>query len=382
MNPELGGPSQGIRNSIPQLEAIGVHNEVLSLDDPASPFLEKEVFRINAIGTGRGPWRYHAGFEPWLEKNIERFDVIIIHGLWLYTSHATTKVVRNLKKKDRRGKIPRVYVMPHGMLDPYFQKAEGRKIKAARNWLYWKLIERRVINEADGLIFTCEEELRLARTTFGGYRPKNEVNVGYGTTNPPVYNHKMKASFAEKLSRPGDSPYLLFLSRIHSKKGVDILIEAYREIKKQQINVPKLVIAGPGLDTDYGKRIHALAEHDDDIVFTGMLTGDAKFGALYGCEAFILPSHQENFGIAIAEALACHKPAMISNKVNIWREIKEAGAGLVEDDTKEGVIQLLKSWLALSSAQKIKMTENAGNVFRQQFSTEQFALRLKELFNS
>ncbi|MET0465736.1 MAG: glycosyltransferase [Chitinophagaceae bacterium] len=382
MNPELGGPSQGIRNSIPQLEALGVHNEVLSLDDPASPFLAKEVFTINAIGAGRGPWRYNAGFEPWLEKNIERFDVIIIHGLWLYTSHATAKVIRNLKKKQGQRKIPRVYVMPHGMLDPYFQKAEGRKIKAARNWLYWKLIERRVVNEADGLIFTCEEELRLARTTFSGYRPKKEINVGYGTTDPPVYNDKMKTAFAETVGKPFEGPYLLFLSRIHSKKGVDILIEAYREIKKQQIGVPRLVIAGPGLDTDYGKRIRALAGNDDDIVFTGMLRGDAKFGALYGCEAFILPSHQENFGIAIAEALACHKPAMISNKVNIWREIKEAGAGLIEEDTKEGVQKLLRGWLELSSTQKTKMTENAGNVFRQQFSTEQFAIRLKELFTS
>jgi glycosyltransferase involved in cell wall biosynthesis len=70
-----------------------------------------------------------------------------------------------------------------------------------------------------------------------------------------------------------------------------------------------------------------------------------KWGVLYGCEAFVLPSHQENFGIAVVEALACGKPVLISDQVNIWREIVEDGAGIAEADTEEGVVKLLKKFL-------------------------------------
>ena len=77
----------------------------------------------------------------------------------------------------------------------------------------------------------------------------------------------------------------------------------------------------------------------------GMLSGAAKWGALYGCEAFVLPSHQENFGIAVVEALACGRPVLISDQVNIWREIVEDGAGIAEADTEEGVEKLLRRFL-------------------------------------
>ena len=79
-----------------------------------------------------------------------------------------------------------------------------------------------------------------------------------------------------------------------------------------------------------------------------MLTGHAKWGAFYGAEAFILPSHQENFGIAVVEALACGKPVLISKQVNIWHEIIEGGGGLVEEDTTAGTLRLLESWQRLS----------------------------------
>ena len=94
------------------------------------------------------------------------------------------------------------------------------------------------------------------------------------------------------------------------------------------------MIAGPGLDTAFGREMRQLAESlcpqpstltpQPAVFFPDMLTGDAKWGALYGCEAFVLPSHQENFGIAVVEALACGKPVLISNQVNIWREIEAA----------------------------------------------------------
>src|SRR5690606_1516839 len=133
------------------------------------------------------------------------------------------------------------------------------------------------------------------------YTPKKELNVGYGIAEPPSFNPEMLQRFFELCPEAKDKKYLLFLSRIHEKKGVDLLIKAYLQLKEKylQEELPLLVIAGPGLDTDYGKVIHQLVKQNGElnqsVFFPGMLTEGAKWGAFYGCEAFVLPSHQENF---------------------------------------------------------------------------------------
>lgn len=376
MNPSTGGPCQGLRNSIPELEKLGIHREVVSLDDPGASFLGKDSFPIHALGPGKGPWCYSAKLIPWLVQNLERFDVVIVNGLWLYHGYAVKKALYQFKSKKSGQKLPELFVMPHGMLDPYFQKASGRKLKALRNWVYWKTIESKIVNSADGLLFTCEEELRLARVPFRPYRPKKEVNVSYGIATPPAASEASRMAFAGKCPELGDEPYLLFLSRIHNKKGTDLLLQAYKLLLEEpgiDINsIPKLVIAGPGLETRYGKRLEKIVAETpilaDRVFFPGMLSGDAKWGAFYGCEGFILPSHQENFGIAVAESLACSKPVLISDQVNIWREIIQAGSGIVAPDTLEGTLELLKTWVALPAKEKSRMGVKAKQTFEGHFA--------------
>jgi len=376
MNPESGGPCQGIRNSIPELLKLGVETEVVSFDDPDELFLKKDKFLIHPIGKPKGVWAYNSEFKRWLTDNIGRFDVIIIHGLWLYHSFAANRVIQKYRKQNLSGS-PKVYVMPHGMLDPWFQKAEGRKLKAIRNWFYWRVIEKKVVNEADGLLFTSAEELRLARIPFKPYYPKAELNVGYGISPPPQETSDLIKAFEKLCPSVQDSSYILFLSRIHFKKGVDLLIRAYISLKAGGHKLPKLVIAGPGIDTAYGNEMKALAEDEKDIFFPGMLTGDAKWGAFYGAEAFILPSHQENFGISVAEALACGKPVLISNQINIWREIDSGKGGIVEDDTFEGTKKLLLNWINLTDSGKKNMSDHAVTVYDRHFAIGPAALKLK-----
>jgi glycosyltransferase involved in cell wall biosynthesis len=114
------------------------------------------------------------------------------------------------------------------------------------------------------------------------------------------------------------------------------------------------------------------------IFFPGMLTGEAKWGAFYGAEAFILPSHQENFGIAVAEALACGKPVLISNQVNIWHEINKSSAGLVENDNLSGVINLLEHWMQMTNGQKNEMGANALFLYKNQFDAAAAAKQMLE----
>lgn len=377
MNPAHGGPAQGIRNSIPALERLGIHNEVVCFDLPTESFLKRDPFVIYAIGPSRSPYGYCSKLHSWLKDNLHQFDAVIIHGLWLYNSFGTYRVWKTIKKQN--GSAPKLFVMPHGMLDPYFQKAANRKLKAIRNWLFWWLVERRVVNSADGILFTCEQELLLARQTFGRYQPRKELNVSYGIPPAPSNSAKLIHEFQLVCGIQFNQPYWLFLSRVHEKKGTDLLIKAYQKLLSETGALPSLVIAGPGLDTAYGKAMVELAKPTPEIQFAGMLTGDAKWGALHGCELFVLPSHQENFGIAVVEALACGKPVLISKQVNIWQEINHENAGLIDEDTPEGVLRLLTDWSNLSNEARTLMGERAKATYRNYFTIEQAAKRMAQV---
>jgi glycosyltransferase involved in cell wall biosynthesis len=401
MDPASGGPCQGIRNAIPQLQKLGVKNEVVCLDSPGAAYIKNDSFTIHAIGPSKGPWQSGEHLIPWLLSNLNRFDAIVVHGLWLYHGYAVRKALKKFKEamhvKNNGFGMPKLFVMPHGMLDPYFQKAEGRKLKAFRNWLYWKIIESKLVNEADGVLFTCETELLLARRTFKPYKPKKELNVGYGIAAPSAFDPSFIDAFQLKCKGLNNAPYLLFLSRIHEKKGVDLILNAYAKAIREAIrnskvlpngdaresaSFPKLVLAGPGMDTPFGEKIKKLKETDplldNNVFFPGMLSGDAKWGALYGCEFFILPSHQENFGIAVAEALACGKAVLISDQVNIWREIQNDGAGFVEEDTLEGTQKLIKRFANLQADERAVLRQKAYNCYKNYFTIEAAAARFTE----
>jgi glycosyltransferase involved in cell wall biosynthesis len=130
-------------------------------------------------------------------------------------------------------------------------------------------------------------------------------------------------------------------------------------------------MAGPCADEQYLHQLRALASNaGDSILFPGMLTGDTKWGALSTAEAFVLPSHQENFGIAVVEALACGTPVLISNKINIWREIEADGAGYVENDDLAGTSNLLSRWLAAPAEIRLRMQQSARECFANRFEIE------------
>lgn len=385
MDPKMGGVCQAIRMIVKGLTELGVHNEVASLDATDAQFLAHDTFTTHSLGPSVGPWAYAPALRAWLKQNLASFDVVIVHGLWLYHGFAAYQEVRELRKKKALTQ-PKLFVMPHGMLDPYFQRAVGRKLKAYRNIIYWKLLEKQLINFADGLLFTCEEEQRLAQLPFTPYRPKQELVVGLGVESPPTFTTAMREAFLAYCPSLRNQPYLLFLSRIHEKKGVEMLLQAYAHLSDNSSGpVPALVIAGPGLDTTYGKRMQQLATnspHAANILFPGMLMGNQKWGAFFGCEAFVLPSHQENFGIAVVEALGCAKPVLISNQVNIWAEIIAANGGLVAADTEEGTTALLAQWQELAQDKQQQMASAAYTAFTTSFAAETTSKKMLAAFAS
>ena len=116
----------------------------------------------------------------------------------------------------------------------------------------------------------------------------------------------------------------------------------------------------------------------DSIFFPGMLMKESKWGAFYGCQAFVLPSHQENFGIAVVESLACGKPVLISNQVNIWREIEKQEGGIIADDTIDGTRKLIEGWTGLSKERQRYLGVGARRAFEANFAMEPAARRLAE----
>jgi glycosyltransferase involved in cell wall biosynthesis len=110
-----------------------------------------------------------------------------------------------------------------------------------------------------------------------------------------------------------------------------------------------------------------------------MLQGDLKWGAFHASDVFILPSHQENFGVAVAEALGCGLPALISDKVNVWREIEADGAGLVAADTVDGTEKNLLRWLELDPAARDAMRAQATLTFKARFRIETMVSALTAL---
>jgi glycosyltransferase involved in cell wall biosynthesis len=406
MDPKKGGVSAAVNTMAEELAKMGISNEVVHLD-LLDPIPTNCLYRTIALGPTTGKWRYNKDLISWLLNNFFRFDTIIVHGLWLYSSFAVYKALRKHRKfvaeQDKVQNVPKVFIMPHGMLDPYFQTAPGRKFKAIRNWFYWKVIESRVINNADGLLFTCKEERLLAKQPFNPYRPKRDLVIGMGVKEPPILTMAMSQSFFKKCTGVSGSKYFLFLSRIDEKKGIDILLLAYARFLKNTAQlkfktidgvdefnvetdersveqVPKLVIAGPGLETPFGKKMKEIVKNNSllksNVFFPGMLEGDAKWGAFYGADVFVLPSHQENFGIAVVEALACSKPVLISKQVNINQEIDEDGAGIVSPDTLEGTYASLQTWNSTSDFEKLKMANRARVCFEKHYSVSAAAEKL------
>jgi glycosyltransferase involved in cell wall biosynthesis len=357
MNPKTGGPCQGIRNLNPYLTNQGFDIDVVTFDDNNSDY--EDDFNVFKLGKGKTPFYYQPQFYDWLLSNLEHYDVISMHGIWQYHNYAVYKAINYFKNKKR--KVPKVIIMPHGMLDPYFQNAKTRKWKSFRNYVFWHLIEKKAINAADAIFFTCEEELLLARTTFKGYHPKKEMNVGYGIVHPPVFSEILSICFKNILPNLYEKPYWLFLSRIHEKKGIDILINAYKKLTRNKNDLPSLVIAG-SVDNDYAKEMIKLAESHPNIYFTGMLDGDAKWSTIYNCDAFILPSSQENFGIAIVEAMACKKTVLISKNVNIWRQIENGGGSIVFDSIE--IDDVFKALEQLQHIDRLKLKEKGNLAYK------------------
>lgn len=357
VDPATGGPVEGVIQLNRVLEAQGHSAEVACIDPPDSAFLRDFPLKVHAFGPGKGSYAYAPKLLAWLKENASKYDAVIVDGLWQYNSFAVWKALK--------GTSTPYFVFSHGMLDPWFNQAYPLK-KLKKN-LYWRWGMYGVLRDANAVLFTCEEEKILAAQSFRPYKV-NGVVVKYGTPGPTGDLDRQREAFRSAFPELKDKRVLLYLSRIHEKKGCDILIEAFAKIAPLDPDL-RLAMVGPG-QASLISSLQQLSESlgvGDKVVWPGMLSGDLKWGAFAAAEAFVLSSHQENFGIVVAEALACSTPVLISNKVNIWREIERDSGGLVADDTLEATTKMLEKWNAMGEANRIAMKVTARSCFEKNF---------------
>jgi len=369
LDPSVGGVAASVLALSRGLARRGHKLDIVVLDDSASSWLADIALPIHALGVGLTSYRYSSKLLPWLKKQGGDYDRVIVNGIWQYLSFAAWR-------RYAGSSIP-YYVFPHGMLDPWFK--ETFPLKHLKKWLYWPWAEYRVLRNAAAVIFTSEEERSQARKSFWLYRCREKVSP-LGVEAPPISSNA-KSEFLSRYPQLQNTRIFLFLGRLHPKKGCDMLLEAFAQMRSN--DSISLILAGPdqvGWESDLRRQVTRL-NLTNRIVFTGMLEGPMKQGAFANAEAFVLPSHQENFGISVVEALAARVPVLISNRVNIWREIEADRAGYVESDDLAGTTRLLQRWIGTAPAEREMVRENARRCFEQRFEIDRAVESLLQILN-
>ena len=360
VDPRHGGPIEGIRQQAKAHKVFGHSVEIVSLDRRGSEFLDFPQVKVYPVRKFYDSI-FCISLFLWICKNAQHYDGIIINGVWGFHLLAASLA-------SKRNNVP-YFIFAHGMLDPWFKFRYP--LKHIKKWLVWPWSVYPCLRDASAVFFTCAREAQLARNSFWLY-DCNEAVIKYGTDGIPDFEYNYASEFLSHHPSLTCKQRFLFLGRVHPKKGPDILVRAISQLQREGLwksNQMVLVLAGPN-DGPYARSIVKLATRLgvlSSIYWTGMITGSQKWGAFQSSDAFVLPSHQENFGIAVAEALSCGLPVLTTHPVNISPEIVADGAGFVETDTLIGCVQLFKSWFKLSTESRSSMRSAALDCFRNRY---------------
>lgn len=353
VGPLRGGPSTMVRQLARNLVRAGIETHVATTDDNAAQVLAVPIgVPVNQDGVTYWFFRRQTRFytiswplASWLAAHVGDYDVVHIHALF---SFATLPAARNA----HRCGVPYI-VRPLGTLNSWGMERRRPWLKKAS----FKLIESRVVRHAALVHYTSEQERaeagRLGVDTASVVIPNavgnKETDAGTGACPGAGrdFSHAeapgevarvaawqvgtARGAFRRQIERGRERPVVLFLSRIDEKKGLDLLLRAFAGLR-ERVPDALLVVAGDGAPefVDWIRReAAALDLGDDSVVWTGFVTGREKSALLADADVFVLPSYSENFGLAVAEAMAARLPVVVSDQIGIHEEIADEGAGLV-----------------------------------------------------
>jgi len=323
--------------------------------------LREAGIEVSLIGPATGKFQRHPQIKPVLSQLIAVADVVHIHTLWEEIQHQAATISRRMGK-------PYVFV-PHGMLDPW-SLSQSRWLKRA----YLSLRLRRDLNGAAFLHVLNRDEARLIEPL--GLRPPCEV-IPNGIDPAQIHPRPATGSFRAKHPQLADAPYALFLSRLHPKKGLDYLADAFAIVAAQRPDV-KLVVAGPddGAEKEFDQRI-AAAKLGDRVLRVGPIYGQDKLAAIVDASLFVLPSRQEGFSVAIVESLACGTPVVISEECH-FPEVRDSGAGIIVPLDARPIADAMR--VLLNDTIRRKSASEAAARLGREYTWDRIASRTLELY--
>jgi glycosyltransferase involved in cell wall biosynthesis len=373
MHPSAGGPPVVVDRICKQLQIHGWSNRVVTTDTLARGLPDDWVAEYGQdydlrVFASRGPISY--GYSPAVGAAIDPLvaasRLVHIHTAWSYAGLAAMRACR------RRG-VPYV-VMPHGMFD-----SNSLRRKWVKKQVYGRLVEWPHVRAAEAMIYTHPEEQRLAEESVLGL-PQGFI-VPLGADAPPNEpREQLAAAFLSRFSQLRGKRIVLFLSRLHPKKGLDLLIPAFRSVAACFSDV-HLAIVGGGED-DYVVELRALVDREairEHVTLTGPLNGRAKWEAMAAATTLVLPSYQENFALVVAEGMRIGLPIVLSRRVNIWADVVQAGAGLLCELSADSVAGAICSLLA-DPALAERMGRQGRQLAVQTFTWEQTAAAVEAVY--
>lgn len=364
VNSESGGP---VRSSLASVKAVhsvdgGCEQLIATTDYGLSPqWLCELRSRIGDAGRYRvfpKALQIDRGLSvpmlTWLLEHGREYDLLVLR----YAMHP---VISTAAWAARKIDLPYV-LTPHGCLSEY--TFEHRRTALKR--LYFRVVERHTVAGAAAVQCTCQQEAEELRQLG--------VDCDIRIIPHPYTGPVRNSTGSESGLR------LLFLSRLHPMKGLDVLLPAFAEVVSHHPDA-ELVVAGSG-EPNYEKKIKRRTERLDiveSVSFPGFVTADDKEDAFDSCDVFILPSQRENYGIAVVEAMARGLPVVISGEVGIARDIERAGAGLVIDRSPDEIARAT-NWLLASREERERMGRAGVRLVRDQFDAAEVGTALRNFY--
>jgi glycosyltransferase involved in cell wall biosynthesis len=371
ISPQRGGPSVGVRSITEALRRRGVEVDVLTTDDDG-PQQRRTIAgttvellngqRVRYFPRQTARYGISLPMLPWLSRHVRDYDLVHTHGLFSFVPLATAW-------HARAAHVP--YIMrPAGVLDSWGMKNKSGSIKHASV----KLLEGPLLQGAAAVHFMTELERERAAQLGIGLRP---VVVPLGFDFPPAAPAQ---ALPDELRAEGRA-VVLYLSRLHPVKRVDLLLRAFASLPQRETAV--LAIAGDG-EASFVASLKALAGKlgiDGAVRWLGFASGARKQHLLSAATVFVLPSASENFGIAVIEAMHAGAPVIVTEAVGIAQLVRTFHAGLVTD----GSLESLQAALArlLSDAELRAALARAGPLaVVRELSLDVFGARLESLYRS
>jgi glycosyltransferase involved in cell wall biosynthesis len=366
-----GGPSEAIVGMGRALPRVGVYVLVAATDAdgdgrlPVPLGVQVTWQGVQSIFFPRQwseSFKYSAPLATWLGEHVTDFDVVHIHAVF---SHACLAAAAACQRRS----VPYI-VRPLGTLDPW-----SLQQKSMRKQLLLRFGARRMLASAAAVHYTTMSEQRLAESTLG---------LRHGVVIPLGVGQELfdSSSTTSALLTYADNPYVLVLGRIHPKKALEPLIEAFLAVTTAGGRSEwQLVIAGDG-EPHYVEDVKRFADTrggSQRVRFVGWLGGERKRAALRQAALLALPSRQENFGIVVAEAMASGTPVLVSEHVNLADEIRDSDAGWVTSLESAALARSLSAALT-DEAERRRRGQAGERLARAKFTWPAVAERLTNLY--